>query len=84
MCVCAGVGKWADLTVYCVAPKDKQVFHFRAWKQVVAVGGGLGVYCAGNTASARLSAAQPKSFNPFGVESPAGAATSLHLLALSL
>lgn len=37
-----------------------------------------------NAASLRLLVAWLKSFNLFGVESPAGTSTSLHLLALSL
>lgn len=37
-----------------------------------------------NAASFQLSVARLKSFNPFGVESPDGASTSLHLLTLSL
>lgn len=44
----------------------------------------LGVWSTRNAASVWLLVAWLKSFNPCGVESPAGALTSLHLLPLSL
>lgn len=91
MCLIGGAEKrdsWLKdihVSFYCVRPKDDK-FSFRG----LAAGDGgvnpaqLCVSSVRNAASFQLSVAWLKSFNPFGVESPDGASTSLHLLTLSL
>jgi len=74
-----------DLTVYYFKLKDSK-FSF-SWISSGLWGvsqAQLGVSRVRNAVSVWLLVALLKSFNPWGVESPAGALTSLHLLPLSL